>query len=314
MFYICLSFKNIEMRRIFFFILLVAMVSCDDGDFVIESLEFDDTDVEASCDDTTLYKISDNATEALIMEITSSSIDLFSLDTLTYTINNSTNKVLYRIFDDEVTDSYFCQNVPPTSPLVTEEWYAPSGTIIIVTTLEDDDLDGVPTANEGVVYNEDGTVNDAESRDTDGDGFPDYIDRDDDGDNVFTEDEIEIDSSTNVVTYTDTDGDGVVNYLDNDDDDDMVLTIDEDLNGDGNPANDETTIDGVSVKNYLTPAASTATTDVFGRKKNEYQSIYTSEIKIIDGFQLQNGDEEIKFDIDEYLFGTVENTITNTEE
>jgi len=36
----------------------------------------------------------------------------------------------------------------------------------------------------------------------------------------------------------DTDGDGIPNYLDTDDDGDGILTINEDIDGDGNPAND----------------------------------------------------------------------------
>ena len=314
MFYICLSFKILSMKRVFFFVFISIMLSsCDDGDFIIERLEFDDTEINNPCSNTTLFKISENGTEALIVKITSSTVNFKEVDTLEFPINNTSNQVLYRIFDAEVKSSYFCQTVPPTTPLVTEEWYAPSGTIRIVTTLEDDDQDGVPTAQEGVVYNEDGTVNKEASRDSDGDGIPDYINRDDDNDNVFTKDEIDFDD-LNQVIFTDTDGDGIPNYLDNDDDDDGILTIDEDLNGDGNPANDTTEIEGQKVPNYLTTTAATATTDVFGLKKNEYQSIYSSEIMIIDGFKLQNGDEEIKFDVEEYLYGIIETKVTQTEE
>jgi len=43
----------------------------------------------------------------------------------------------------------------------------------------------------------------------------------------------------------DTDGDGIPNYLDRDDDNDGVLTRNEDANKDGNPADDDTDNDGV---------------------------------------------------------------------
>ncbi|MEL4308729.1 hypothetical protein [Joostella sp. CR20] len=304
------------MRRFFFLVLLIAMASCDDGDFIIETLEFDDTEIGDACaldGVLTLYKISENKNEALIMKITSNTINFTSEDSLEFTINNNTNKVLYRAFDNEVTSSYFCQTIPPTAPLVTQEWYAPSGTIRIVTKLENDDEDGIPSELEGVVYNEDGTVNDAESQDSDGDGIPDYIDRDDDDDNVLTSEEIDF-NDNNEIIFIDTDGDGIPNYLDNNDDNDDVLTIDEDINGDGKPENDTTVIEGEKVPNYLTTVANTKTTDVAGRNKNEYYSVYTTTIKIVDGFKLITDDsEEIKFDLDEYIYGEIIETETNTE-
>ncbi|MDG3583404.1 hypothetical protein [Galbibacter pacificus] len=304
------------MRKIFFFAVLILCASCDDGDIVIDPLTFDNTDIQPACGDITLFKISDNKEEALIMKISPSSSTppvFTTVDTLNFTINNEANKVVYRIFDDEVSNSYFCQDVPPTTPLATEEWYAPSGTIQIITTVEDDDQDGVPTSQEGVVYNDDGTVNQEESRDTDGDGFPDYIDNDDDDDNILTSEEIDFDDQKQLILI-DTDGDDTPNYLDADDDNDNIPTIDEDLNGDGNPANDTTDIDGETIPNYLTTVAAVETTNHFGRKANKYQRIYTSVIKIINGFQLVNeGDEEIKYDVDEYYFGTIETPISQTE-
>ena len=47
----------------------------------------------------------------------------------------------------------------------------------------------------------------------------------------------------------DTDGNGVPNYVDTDDDGDGVLTINEDLNNDGDPTNDDSDNDGIP--NYL---------------------------------------------------------------
>ncbi|MCX2680288.1 hypothetical protein OOZ15_10085 [Galbibacter sp. EGI 63066] len=296
------------MQRIFFFIFLVTLVACDDGDFVIERLVFENSEIAPACGELTLYKIAENGTEALIIELNASA-DIFTttendVDTLTFNINNNANKVIYRIFDDEVSSSYFCNDIPPTAPLVIEEWTAPSGTIQIVTTTREDDNDGIPAEEEGIVYAEDGTIDKAGSQDSDGDGIPDYIDRDDDDDNVFTIDEYDVVDGANV--YTDTDGDSTPDYLDNDDDGDGTLTIDEDLDGDGNPANDVQV--GNNEPNYLISSLTEQTTNVFGRKKNEYQRLYSSTIKIIDGFQLENGNQEIKYDVPEYLFGEIENT------
>ena len=104
------------------------------------------------------------------------------------------------------------------------------------------DEDGIPKTDEDL--NGDGNpTND----DTDGDGIPDYLDPDDDGDTVPTVME-DPDGDGNPLN-DDTDGDGKPNYLDADDDGDTVLTKQEDPNGDGNPLNDDT--DGDGKPNYL---------------------------------------------------------------
>ena len=104
----------------------------------------------------------------------------------------------------------------------------------------DADADGVPNVFED--FNGDG---DLTNDDTDMDGTPNYLDTDDDGDNVLTIDEL-LDADGNPV---DTDGDGDVNYLDNDDDGDGILTLDEDANRDGDPTNDDS--DGNGIPDYL---------------------------------------------------------------
>ena len=84
--------------------------------------------------------------------------------------------------------------------------------------------------------------------DTDGDGIPNYLDNDDDGDSVLTNIELvflnRTDNSTNATTL-DTDNDGIPNHLDFDDDGDGVLTLDEDYNGNGDPTDDDTNTNGI---------------------------------------------------------------------
>ena len=106
----------------------------------------------------------------------------------------------------------------------------------------DYDFDTVPTSDEDL--NADGNYG---NDDTDGDGLPDLVDDDDDGDMVLTIDEVSTTrpNSNTSISYTDTDADGIPNYLDNDDDGDGILTIDEDYNHDGNPANDDTNNNGI---------------------------------------------------------------------
>ena len=110
--------------------------------------------------------------------------------------------------------------------------------------------------------------------DTDGDGIPNYLDLDSDGDSVL--DAIEnwdLDSdgiadvvsssvdlnfdgvddvySKDIVDLIDTDFDGLYDYIDVDDDGDGMLTSEEDLNADGDLSNDDCDLDGVV--DYLDP-------------------------------------------------------------
>lgn len=107
----------------------------------------------------------------------------------------------------------------------------------------DYDLDTVATALEDA--NGDGNL---ENDDTDGDGIPNFLDNDDDGDMVLTSFEYVFNSGRNsneTNSIMDTDNDGILNYLDNDDDGDGVLTINEDYNGNNNPGDDDTNANGI---------------------------------------------------------------------
>ncbi len=89
---------------------------------------------------------------------------------------------------------------------------------------DDDDGDGIPTADERP---------DSTDLDTDDDGIPDHLDDDDDGDSLPTLDErvggVGVDS----------DGDSVPDYLDDDDDGDMVATLRERPGGENIDTDDD---------------------------------------------------------------------------
>ncbi len=106
----------------------------------------------------------------------------------------------------------------------------------------DHDNDGVLSYLEDVDGNGE-VAND----DTDGNGVPNFLDNDDDGDTAKTRDE-DINKNGNWFD-DDTDGDGIPNFLDNDDDGDGKLSKDEDANHDGNLFDDDT--DGDGIPNFL---------------------------------------------------------------
>ena len=188
------------------------------------------------------YKINPDTNEAIAFRISTSDPILTEpsgTNTYTFTLGSSSSTfVSYRIFNSPVTSDYFCSELPPTQPTVSKEYKSAEGTVTIVTQGDyddndgidaefemtllgeadydgdgipnyydfDDDGDNVPTIQEGVAFNDDGSINMEASLDTDGDGTPDFLDPDDDGDGV--------------------------------------LTINEDKDGDLNPSNDQT-VDGV---------------------------------------------------------------------
>lgn len=170
---------------------------------------------------------------------------------------NATNQLIYRVFDGEVDNSYFCNEIPPVSPRVTEEYRSTTGGEVVVTstltTATDHDGDGVLSSNEGMT----------EERDTDGDGIPDYLDIDDDGDNLLTRSERQIEAETTANDYPDSDGDGIPDYLDADDDNDGVPTRNEDWDLNLNPADDQE--DGIAY--YLNPEI-TDSFEVTGSREN----------------------------------------------
>ena len=81
---------------------------------------------------------------------------------------------------------------------------------LLVVNTADHDRDGVPSYIEDL--NNDG---DLLNENTDEDGFPNYLDTDDDGDGIPTRDEISIDAE-GIITYPDSDGDLIPDYLDPD--------------------------------------------------------------------------------------------------
>src|SRR5690606_18119517 len=128
----------------------------------------------------------------------------------------------------------FCNDVPPSAVKIIQDYSSPV-TVIITATLIKDDNDGIPAHLEDI--NGNGKLDDD---DTDGDGIPNYLDVDDDGDNVLTKDENPDPNGDGILDDAqDTDDDGIPDYLDSDDDGDGVLTRDEETDTqDQNPRND----------------------------------------------------------------------------
>ncbi|NGX84358.1 hypothetical protein [Aequorivita sp. KMM 9714] len=286
----------------FLFLLIFSSIfiqSCDDGDIIVRSFNFDNAELK-TCGDVgnyVFYKVNPDSKESL-------SLKMEVLDSLyreegiaNYALNGTTIVVDYRTYDAALGNNYFCSSIPPTSPNVTVEYVASSGTAVLTTTFLIEDNDGVPREFEF-------------AGDTDGDGLDDMYDFDDDGDNVPTvfELNLEDDDEDPFSNPKDTDGDGIPDFLDNDDDNDGVLTRFEDENLDLDPRNDIT--DPTVGPDYLNPEVANSY-GVFQHQPHEYQIFKSVQITLKD-LVLVRGDEQII--IETLDMGTIENVeiITKT--
>lgn len=260
------------MNKIFFFFgIFLLLSSCNDGDEVVSSFDFDqDTNLNlcTNGNENVLHFINSETNEAISFRFQSSGFDgkfegLCPPAPIEININN-TNEIVYRKLSNSInSDEYFCQQVPPSSPRVEQEFRSTTGgkATLFFGIQSQDDNDGVPPQLEDI--NGNGNLFDD---DTDGDGIPNFLDTDDDNDNVPTAVEIidEFGNSPNnpdnAFDFVDFDADGVPNYLDEDDDGDGVISRYEDLNAfdelddDGNPIlNPQTAVNEQGVPHYLNP-------------------------------------------------------------
>ncbi|MFP4846303.1 hypothetical protein [Winogradskyella sp. PE311] len=256
------------LRRFFIILSLFVLTTCDDGDIITVELVFDQ-ELERCTNDNESYLIYDlrqdpNESLSLIIPRNDTNDLLFSEPTASgisteFAINGSTVRFLYRTYNRAVvssgTDQELCDVIPPSDLVIVEDYEATAGSAFVTVTIDDDDGDGIPSDLEGR-GDADENGNFPNALNSDGDEFPDYLDEDDDNDNVKTINEIDssdIDGDGDPTTNPlDTDGDLIPDYLDTDDDGDMVLTIQEDANGDKDPRNDQNTNSaGDLVPHYL---------------------------------------------------------------
>ena len=234
------------MRKLLFLFLSLSFIvlnSCDDGDIITVELDFEET-FEA-CEGVSglvLYKTKEDPSESLSLLISDYSLENIIAVGDDNTFNESKSATFnYRTYSDESISDLFCNDIAANVTITLDE--SDSVTAEISTILVEDDNDGVLADLEF-----DG--------DTDGDGLPDYIDADDDGDNILTANENpDPNGDGDLSDAQDTDGDGTPDYLDKDDDGDGVDTRDEEnATQDNNPANDITNSDVGA--DYLNPAVS----------------------------------------------------------
>ena len=121
------------MKKVLLFVVLVLTFSCNDGDLDISSFEFEEEVNICGTKNYTLYRLSTNEQrEAFIVTLTDQQIrkDENIVTPVSVSVNGDYT-VTYRLFDDQLTDDYFCAAVPPVEPVVTKDWRGVSGRIFV---------------------------------------------------------------------------------------------------------------------------------------------------------------------------------------
>ena len=236
---------------------MLLITSCDDGDIVVNDFEFDQNRLnfcniegQNSANESVLFNIN-TQNEAIAINQNNIFTDTdFELEEEIITRNiPSEAQVFYRKFNSPITNDYFCSTIPLNNVGIQTELIADRGMVIItkrrILDLRpegDVDADGVTNQEEGykAVLAGDETL-----QDTDKDGVPDYLDEDDDNDNVPTR--IEIRNVNNEIErpFINTDRikeikkkfDLLPDYLDDDDDGDSIPTRNEIKVNDSLPRN-----------------------------------------------------------------------------
>lgn len=276
------------MRKLLYLLCLFLMVSaCDDGDVIEVELDFDKelSICDLSAGNYFLYDTKKDPSESLSLIFPkNSTTDLIfnppnnNHETI-LTINGSNTLFNYRTYDGNA-ENLICNLLPDATTNILRDYAASSGTVIVISSYVEDDDDGIPAhvEDENLDGDNDPSTN---PTDRDGDGIPDYLDADDDNDNVLTKNEKHNYSLADGLSKAqDTDGDGIPDYLDNDDDGDGVLTRHEDENKNGNPMDDrDKSSPTPTVPRYLDKEAK----DTFAYEnlnKNKYKRTYTIKFYI----------------------------------
>lgn len=126
------------MKKIFGFLTgIVLLISCDDGEIALQSFNFDTVSIQKCSSKAILLKT--KADEILLINFSSdANFDSAFENTATgdtpRVLNVGTNnQVIYRKYNGNTSSGLICDNLTPANPIVTKEWTASGGTIIIET-------------------------------------------------------------------------------------------------------------------------------------------------------------------------------------
>lgn len=114
--------------------------SCNDGEIIVKNFNFENVPLRY-CGQTgnyIFYKENSESFETLSFKLSTQDNIFSEAKTRIYPLNES-NFVNYRRYDGPLGQDYFCSSIPPSTPVVTEEYKAVSGTSHLIITFEYDE-------------------------------------------------------------------------------------------------------------------------------------------------------------------------------
>ncbi|MFV0564487.1 MAG: hypothetical protein ACK5NB_01505 [Flavobacteriaceae bacterium] len=283
-------------------------LSCDDGDIIDYELDFDDTFTACQNNYLVFYKTKEDPSESLSVVASGLSLDdILTVDETTNKATNTFSLSTTNVFNyitysnSSLPSDLFCSDIPSSEITITNNYESTSGTVTIETLRMQDDNDGIPAELEDLNGNGDLTDDD-----TDDDDIPNYLDSDDDGDNVLTINENpDPNGDGDLSDAQDTNEDGIPDYLDNDDDGDGVLTINEENETqDQNPYNDVSD-STANIRDYLNPSVA-ETVEATAYRANIIENTFVVTLTI-SSFDI----DIISFD--NYSFGALDDDIIDDD-
>ncbi len=116
-------------------VLVLLLNGCDDGNLVLETINFEEATTQSCSTNNILYKLKEK--EALLLEIPTNSFtnEPSEIGIPTEINISGSNRVVYRFYNGTVAANNICETIPPATPSVTDQWTATGGTIQIITTV-----------------------------------------------------------------------------------------------------------------------------------------------------------------------------------
>ena len=122
------------MKKIIVLLASVFMLqACDDGDITLESFNFDTVAVQSCPENNLVFKIKGNELLLISIPETSFANEVTVVGTPRIINVNTNNRIVYRLYSENLTSATICSTLPPASPIVQKEWNATGGTIEIIT-------------------------------------------------------------------------------------------------------------------------------------------------------------------------------------
>lgn len=126
------ALKLLLMKKLLILFLAFTLNSCNDGDFDVPAFDF--TETVNICGKYVLYITNTAGTEVLVLTLPSTALGT-TPETKSLPISLLVTAT-YRVFDEKIGTTYFCQLIPPSKPKILKELKADDTGIVNITTTE----------------------------------------------------------------------------------------------------------------------------------------------------------------------------------